>query len=205
MARPRRPVPNRPRRRSIWVFTEGKVTEEGYVNFYHRRHRGQVTVTIDRYHGAPIELVERAISTKRSEEREQRRRRSWAPDEFWCVFDVDTHPKLAEAQELAAQNDIDVAVSGPCIELWFALHFADQTAYLNAREAQKLAAEHLSGGKRLSDEDLEALAGNFEVAKARAIKLDEKHRGDRTAQPWNPYSDVWRLIDAITGDAMAGE
>jgi hypothetical protein len=205
MSRPRRPVPNRPRRRSIWVFTEGKVTEEGYVNFYRRRHRSQVTVTIDKCHGAPIELVERAISTKRNEEREQRRERGWAPDEFWCVFDVDTHPKLAEARTLAAQNDINVAVSGPCIELWFALHFADQTAYLTARDAQKLAAEHLSGGKRLSDEDLEALAGNFEVAKARAIKLDEKHRGDGTAQPWNPCSDVWRLIDAITGDAVAGE
>lgn len=200
MARPRRPVRTRPKRRAIWVFTEGKVTEEGYVNFYHRRHRSEVTVTVDRFHGGPFELVERAISTKREEEREERRGRSWAPNEFWCMFDIDTHPKLAEARKLAAENEVNVAITGPCIELWFALHFTDQTAYLSAAKAQELAAMYLSGGKRLTDSDLGLLAENFGAAKARALKLGEKHRGDGTAQPWNPHSTVWRLIDAIGAD-----
>ena len=196
MARPRRPVPVRPSRRSLLVFTEGKVTEEVYLNFYRRRHRG-VSVSVDRFHGPPLSLVERAAAAKKNEEREERRGRNWAPDEIWCVFDVDTHPRIDEATMLAAENGIKVAISSPCIELWFALHFDDQTAYIDARAAQRRAAEYLSGGKRLTDDDLDALAERYADAKGRAIALARKHRLDDRQAPGNPSTGVWRLIDSI--------
>jgi hypothetical protein len=196
MARPQRPVPVRPSRRSLLVFTEGKVTEEVYLNFYRRRHRG-VNVTVDRFHGPPLSLVERAVSVKKNEEREERRKRTWAPDEIWCVFDVDTHPRIEEATALAAEDGIKVAISSPCIELWFVLHFDDQTAHLDARSAQRRAAEYLSAGKRLTDADLDALVGRYGDAKARALSLAQKHRLDARQGPGNPSSEVWRLIDSI--------
>lgn len=196
MARPRRPVPARPSRRSLLVFTEGKVTEEVYLAFYRRRHRG-VNVTVDRFHGPPLSLVERAVTTKRSEERQERRGQSWAPNEIWCVFDVDTHPRIDEATTLAAEHGIEVAISSPCIELWFALHFDDQTAHIDARAAQRLAAVHLSGEKRLTDSDLDALAERYADAKTRAISLARKHRLDDRRAPGNPSTGIWRLIDSI--------
>jgi hypothetical protein len=202
MARPQRPVPVRPSRRSLLVFTEGKVTEEVYLNFYRRRYRG-VNVTVDKFHGPPLSLVERAVSVKKDEQREERRKRTWAPDEIWCVFDVDTHPRINEATALAADNEIKVAISSPCIELWFALHFDDQTAHLDARAAQRRAAEYLSGGKRLTDADLDALAVRYTEAKARAISLTKKHLLDAREEPGNPSSEVWRLIDSIAAPRCA--
>jgi hypothetical protein len=52
----------------------------------------------------------------------------WA-DEVWCVFDVDEHPKLAEARDQANANGIQLAVSNPCFELWLLLHFQEHRAH----------------------------------------------------------------------------
>ncbi len=77
--------------------------------------------------GAPITLVRMAVDARRRALRE-----SSEIDEFWCVFDVEWpthHPSLHDALELAERNDIHVAVSNPCFELWLALHFKDVRAF----------------------------------------------------------------------------
>jgi len=43
----------------------------------------------------------------------------------WCVFDVDDHPRVADARQMAADNGIELAISNPCFELWLLLHFRD--------------------------------------------------------------------------------
>jgi RloB-like protein len=199
VGRPRRTVPGRPTRRSLLVFAEGEVTEERYINLYRRRHRRDVTVTVAEFHGTPLALVERAAEAGRREAHEERRGRRWAPDEVWCVFDVDEHPGLAEARELAASEDIRLAISNPCIELFFALHFVEQDAHLGRHAARRLAEEHLACGKALTEQALEALAANYETARERAIALEAGHRRDGTPEPANPSSDLWRLIDSIAG------
>ena len=52
-------------RQSILVFTEGKKTEPVYLTHWHRMHRERVIVTIDEFHGAPLQLVQQA-STQRA-------------------------------------------------------------------------------------------------------------------------------------------
>ena len=96
-------------------------------------------------------------------------------DEYWCVFDVDVHPYLREATALAKSNGIKLAISNPCIELWFLLHFANQTAYIERREATRLAKERLGSGKGLAPQALDELGENFDVAKERAVRLEAKH------------------------------
>ncbi len=157
MARHRRSGPPRPRniprrqaRHQILVFVEGKRTEDGYFKSWWRRNQDKVIVHVDEFNGTPMALVERAVARKKHEEREERRERGKAHDEVWCVFDVDTHPKMEEAVELAGRHDIKVAVSNPCFELWLVLHYQDQTASVKVREVQKLAKSHLKCGKALS-------------------------------------------------------
>ena len=129
MPGPRRTVAARPNRRELLVFAEGAVTEETYLKYWHRRFRGQVNVEIHEFHGTPLALVTRAAETKTTNERAERKGRGRAHDEVWCVFDVDEHPHLREAIELAAARGISLAISNPCIEplVSFALRRAHRT------------------------------------------------------------------------------
>lgn len=197
MSRPKRTPAARAARRDLLVFTEGTVTEETYLTYWHRRFRASVNVEIHEFHGTPAALVRRAADAKAANERAERKGRGRTHDEVWCVFDVDEHPHLADAIEMAAANGIRVAISNPCIELWFLLHFADQTAYLSRHEAQARAKTHLGAGKGLDGATLELLASRYLDARSRAQQLDTKHEGDGTPAPANPSSGAWRIVDAI--------
>jgi hypothetical protein len=105
---------------------------------------------------------------------------------------------------LANRNNINLAISNPCIELWFILHFERHTAYIERQPAQRRAEDLLGCSKVLTDSALSVLAERYDRARDRAIRLDEKHAGDGSPPASNPSSGVWRLIDLIrTPDQVA--
>ena len=180
------------------VFSEGEKTEPIYLTHWHRLYRDRVIVKIAKHEETtPFELVERAATQRDDDLREERRGRGDAFHQYWCIFDVDEHPKIPEALQLAESKSVNVALSGPNIELWFLIHFDSQTAYIDRSEAKKKAYALLDGGKALSTQALELLTERFPVAKDRAQSLERKHLGDGSPRPWNPSSDVWRLIDVM--------
>ena len=181
------------------MFVEGLRTEEDYLLYWHRLHRTKVNVHIDAFRGAPRQLVERAALAKRKSERDERRGRGRAYDEVWCMFDIDEHPLLHEVRTMASDNGIGLAVSSPCIELWFLLHFADQTAHIERQEAQRRSAERLHCDKALSTDALEALEPRHPEARHRAQALDVKHEADGSPAWTNPSSSAWRIVDTIQG------
>jgi len=185
------------KRRSILVFAEGSKTEPIYLTHWHRLYRERVIVAVDPFHGTPLRIVEEAAATRTRDLREARRGRGDAYDEYWCVFDIDEHPRVEEAIKLAADNGINVAVSNPCIELWFLLHFQDQQASIDRAQAQRKVAEMLGCGKVPTTAALGQLAGRYDQAQVRAQKLDEKHRRDGSPTRSNPSSGVWCLIERI--------
>lgn len=202
---PRRPTGPLRRTRSetqrpeIHIFVEGEKTEDGYLLPWRRTLRDRVLVTVDKFRGAaPLSLVQRAVQTKREGEREEARGRGRAYDEIWCVFDRDAHPNVDEAIELAAGHGIGIVMSNPCIELWFILHFEDQTAHIERKEAQRRSAELLRCEKTLTSTAAETLMANHEQARRRAKALDKKHVGDNSLPRSNPSSDVWRLVDRMS-------
>lgn len=148
----------------------------------------------------PMELVERAISQRARDVREAKRGLGDAYDEYWCVFDVDVHPHLPEALDLAASADIKIAFSNPCIELWFILHFVNQTAYLERKDAERESQRRLGCGKTPSPTALELLVSNYQTAKDHARELDRMHEGNGSPPNSNPSSGIWFLVDVIRGD-----
>jgi hypothetical protein len=191
-------------RLQLRVFSEGKKTESIYLTNWYRLYRDQVIVSIAPHeHTTPFELAESAAAQRRSDLRDASRGRGAAFDQSWCIFDVDDHPKVPEALDLASANNVNVALSSPCLELWFLIHFDNQTAYMDRREAQKRSKEILGCGKVLTQTALDLLVAKYGTAKSRARVLEEKHIGDGTSQPWNPHSEVWRLVDVIRNDAAA--
>jgi len=182
----------------LLVFTEGEVTEVNYLTHLHRQVRDAVTVSIDAFHGGPLQLVEHAIDSKDADTRGEQKGRGRARDGYWCVFDTDVHPNLDQAVQLAAAHDIGIGLSNPCLELWFMLHYADQTAYLTGQEAQS-EWHRLCGarGKAVDAEVAAQLFERFAGAKVRATQLGAKHHLDGSPPGSNPSSSVWRLVDTI--------
>jgi RloB-like protein len=195
--RNKRTVTKQKAKHALLVFTEGQVTEEIYLLHWWRKFRTEVSLEIDEYHGGPLQLVEHAVAAKKRGEREERRGRGDAHDEVWCVFDVDEHPNLDRALALARDNGIKVALSSPCLELWFQLHVEDQTAYLERGDAQRAVRENLYSGKTPPKPVLDQMDQSYEVARDRAQVLTRKHRDDGTPAPGNPSSAVWELVDSI--------
>jgi hypothetical protein len=198
--RPRRSVSRAAVRRQILLFVEGERTEEEYLVDWHRRYRTHVRVTVAEEHGVPVTLVNLAVKAKAEAARDERRGRGAAWDEIWCVFDEDEHPNVPQAIAKAEANGIRVAVSSPCIELWFILHFEAQTAYIGRAAAQSRARHLLGCAKGLSDDALDSLAARYQDARTRARALDDKHSGDGSPPRSNPSSEVWKLIDQIRED-----
>lgn len=197
MSRPRRRRTSEARRPQFLVFTEGEKTEPQYLTHWRRRFRDQVIVEIDSFHGTPRSLVDRAVERKKQEVRNAKRGRGDPFDQIWVVFDTDEHPDICEAERLAAEHGIGVARSNPCIELWFQLHFEDQTAWIHRHVTQARCRELLSCEKSLSASAMETLAQRYEEARARAAALDRKHEADGSPSGENPSSSMWRLIDQI--------
>ena len=197
---PRRRASRPDTRKQLLLFVEGARTETDYFKHYHRLHRERVIVTIDEFHGGPVQLVDRAITAKKEQSYEARHGRGRPYDEIWCVFDVDDRPNWHDAVEQAAQGGIEVAVSNPCVEFWFILHYQDQTAHIDRRQAQKRAEALMQCSKVLTQQALDSLTDRYPDAVKRAVRLDEKHRKDGSAPRTNPSSDTWRLIDRIKNE-----
>lgn len=187
--------------RQIAVFAEGEKTEPGYLTHWYRAYRDRVQVDIRGGLRDPVTTVEEAIAQKHREAREARRGRGRASDEYWCVIDDDGRSSVAPAVEKAEANGIQVAVSNPCVEVWFILHFRDQAAELESKRAQAISKELLMCDKILHEQALDELMERFPEARARALRLDAKHLGDGRAPRSNPSSGMWRLIDRITDDS----
>jgi RloB-like protein len=182
---------------SILIFTEGSKTEPIYLTHWQRLHRDRVRVVFDAFHGAPLQLVEHAAIRRAEELRRARRGLADAHDEYWCVFDVDEHPNIGRAVDLAAANGVSVAVTNPCIEMWFLLHFHDHAAAIDRGDAQRKSSDLLGCGKVPTQAALKDLVDRYEEARRRARALDGKHALDGSPPRSNPSSGVWRLIDRI--------
>jgi hypothetical protein len=180
------------------VFVEGG-TEERYLTHWYRLYRHQILMTIDPFRGGPLQLVQRAAGAMQGSVADAKRNRGRAFDQAWCIFDRDEHPNFAEALALAEKHRIAVAMSNPCVELWFLLHFEDHTAHLERQHAQSRAKTALQCGKALTESALRVLSelDRYDAARTRAINLDSKHAGDGSPVGSNPTSGVWRLIDEI--------
>jgi hypothetical protein len=155
-----------------------------------------VDVVIDDEGGSPKTLVDRAALKKKTAEKEAKRFKdeNLKYDEVWCVYDVDDHPKLADAFQQARDNEIELAISNPCFELWLLLHFCEQTAHIERRKVGTLLRQHVVGYKKRID--FERLKIGYTEAVKRA-KLLNKRCEENGNKGGNPSTEVYRLTERI--------
>ena len=120
-----------------------------------------------------------------------------------CAFDVEDNPpeNVREAVDLAISNGITLAISNPCFELWYILHFHRQEHSITRQEALSILKEEIEDYSKTEDyrDLLEKKRG---VATKNADGLWKKHKLGSAAQPDmpNPSTSVHlaiRLIESL--------
>lgn len=149
--------------------------------------------------GVPFSLVEYAKDYKRGIERKARRQmdQNIAYDSVWCVFDVDEHPRIPDAKTMAAANDINLAISNPCFELWLVLHLRESPG-MQHRHAMQGLLETLDPNydKDAKHVDFPHYVPGYEHAVKRAMRLDALARQVGTPGH-NPTTNVYELTELI--------
>ena len=192
----RNPAKREPKHR-ILVVCEGKVTEPAYFKALQHEFRNRlVHVEIDKHAGVPLTVVKRAIDLdgQATEEAKQNRDNDLKYDDVWCVFDVDEHPHLAEALELAKKSGVKVALSNPCIELWALLHFKEQNEQIHRHEAQRALRAHLPRYDKVLDFDKMKTGYAKAVERAQSLQKVAEATDDPNR---NPSTGVHLLTELI--------
>jgi len=130
----------------------------------------------------------------------------------WCVSDVDTDVKtpynqstknsqLREYAKKAANHGFKVALSSPCFELWFLLHFTYTTGILQDYDAvSKRLSEYLPDYQKNYD-IFGLLLDKQETAISYAKKLKAFHieqgKPDYMNSSINPNTNVWELVEVL--------
>jgi hypothetical protein len=193
--------PKRPIGQKLIIAVEGKKTEYGYFEAIRQDLRlPSLQVVVVKPPGTdPLDIVRTAID----EMTVRRADRNWLPeDSAWAVFDGDEHiakdrEKWNQALTLAKGRKINVAVSNPCFELWYLLHYQDQTGHITLQAAFHALKRHVSNYDKalaLYPDPLKALTNNAVV---RAQFLEERGEEIDASPHQNPCTGVWKLVGAL--------
>lgn len=188
-----------PLKPEVFLFGEGKNTEEGWVQ--HLRRQFLLPNLRYEYKGVPISTVEAALS-----QRAVRPRRGAVAPEVWVILDRDEHD-LTRALADARDGGVGIVFSNPCFELWAILHRQAHTRPIEHARLQSQAAALIPGydHDRKATIPWYALAPQADVACRRALGLhpsiDPTVWTGTAAQPMrrpsgalrNPTTTAWLL------------
>jgi RloB-like protein len=184
----------------ILIVTEGSITEPEYFRGFAQACRNsRVTVEIAPEHGVPRTVVEAARDRKREAENQANRERddNLAYDSVWCVFDIDDHPNVSEAKDMAHDNGIGLAISNPCFELWLLLHFRDNPGMQHRSKIRDKLKEHLPNYDKHID--YISCSTGYQQAVARASRMDQDAECNRELYR-NPSTGVYKVTELVRGD-----
>jgi hypothetical protein len=173
------------------------VTEPSYIEGFVRKTRNAtLKVRIHGERGDPRKLVEMAKSA-RDQARARARQQDddfLAYDEVWCAFDRDQHERFEDACQMARDNQLELAVSNPCVELWLLLHFRENPGAQHRDHVQKLLKKFLPDYDKHFD--FELVADLVDQATTRARRLDRE--AESTGETFrNPTTGFYRLTESI--------
>ena len=198
-----RPVRQRQIGRRVIIACEGISTEPGYFEEIRKsKNLSKKQIILVSHVGTdPLTVVKAAIE----EQNAQKQRRDWGKDDrAWAVFDGDEHRQenpenWNDALQKAAGQNIRLAISNPCFEFWYLLHFQEHSAHLTRQKARELLRRHLSAyekANRLYPVPLEPLTAD---ALQRAKFLAGRAASDKLLPYTNPSTGVGDLVELLLG------
>lgn len=186
---------------AIHIICEGVNTEpEYFIQCKDHYGAGLVELKIIPGAGVPWTIVQTAVELRQSLTLLKRKSKDSFDGCFrvWAVFDRDDHPLVEESLALARENNIDVAFSDPCFEVWPLLHLVDHGSQDHRHEVQKkLSAlmpeyDHQKGAII----NYEQIKDHFQTAYDRAQRLN-KARIEENCALGRPSTTVGELVMKI--------
>ena len=162
----------------FWVFCEGE-TEEAYVRFLRSEYRIPVEI-VPKIAGSSINKRFISIYKKGKPTHEK--------DRDFLLYDADVPEVL---NRLTKIDKTILIVSNPALELWFLLHYKNQTAALSSDDCIR----ELSNRNR--NDYKKGLIDNPLKAKLKEKCIDALSRAKRLELYKNPSTNVYVFIKAL--------
>ena len=125
-------------------------------------------------------------------------------DMIWCVFDRDdnTNAMLSKAKQVAIKEGYQIAFSNPSFEVWFLLHFNNQTTPVENCEAaikllkKKGRLEQYEKNKEVYEQLKPLQEAAIDRAKKRVAVLQAEHT-EILSRESNPVTTVAELVEYL--------
>lgn len=190
----------------ILIACEGSKTEKIYFESLKKDLRlptltiREVTVLPHQNRTDPRSIIERLIEERQQMRNEQR----WSQkDEAWAVFDGDEHiekslDKWNSAISRAKSQKINLAITNPCFELWYLIHFQDNLSQTTRDKIIKLLGKHIKNYDKSMCLYPEPLKPLTETAIQRANKIAKQIEANELDEYSNPCcSGLSKLISSL--------
>lgn len=203
----------------IHIFCEGAKTEPNYIRAYIEikhptvrslKSENQPVRIVNTSKNTPKQLVDEASKFTKTLENPS--------DQVWVIYDREsprrhTDSVHADARKKALANDVQIAFSNVCFELWLLLHFKraaidcdscdDVINHPHFKAAMTGIGVHSYAKGQANVASLIITAKGTDIAKTNAIAINaatiKSSPGEDEDKPYKlkPYTDVYKLLDAI--------
>lgn len=195
----------------ILIVTEGSRTEPKYFEHFKTRQTNiDIRVVGSRSSSGETDYV--SLIRKAQEYQKKNQMSSDNGDSAWVVADGDVNlnnpdpvasknQQLKKARKLAERSEIQMAISNPCFELWYLLHFRYTTKHLKDYNAVKNELIPFLPEYEKTNDVYDQLLPMLETAVKNAKNLEKYHLNNGEQLPFeigaNPYTEVYRLIESL--------
>lgn len=195
--RGRRPHHMQPKPRLL-IVCEGRKTEPNYFEGFRRENRDLIISIIESPGKTPIQIVRHAMQRARDLDIGK-----VEGDAAWCVFDVDE----CEAKDMRkaieqAGNKLKLAISNPCFEVWFLLHFTYTEKRMDTcKDVIAELKRNMPGYDKAADH-FGRLRSMTQTAVTNAERLERGRIGmglEGFERGANPCTHVHHLVNTIVG------
>ena len=201
-------------KKAFLIACEGVCTEPNYIKNLVRIEKlnkniaeGTIVKIAPHQHSDPCGVLTDLLSTSNKEDF----------DECWIVIDRDavefkgkgfgghTEENFNQAINEAEKNNVKVAFSNPCFELWIVLHFEYRDTQVLRDDIQHKALEKINSllaqkNKLKNVDELKNFEELYSILKDKtslAIKFAQK-LSENEAKQKNPSTSVHKLVNALT-------
>jgi hypothetical protein len=164
----------------FFVFCEGE-SEEAYVRYLMRKYR------------LPVQIIPKILKNRISDRLINEHTKSTfnhETDRIFLVYDIDVEGFYDKLIDIQKKRKLDLLLSNPCFELWYILHYANQTSEITTpicfKRIEILCPGYSKG--TISTKLKEKLDSKCVEATRRARNL-ETHK--------NPSTNIYNFLDEL--------
>lgn len=200
-------------KKAYLIACEGECTEPYYIRGLVKHQKtsqkiaaGTRVMIVPHEHSDPFGVLQDLLNVPNRE----------IYDELWIVIDRDevegigkgfgghSQKKFQDCMKESEKNNVKVACSNPCFELWIVLHFEYRDTACSRIDIQKKAVQKVNtllpiNLKLKKIDDLKSLKNIYDLLED---KLDTARRNaeklkENEVQCQNPYSGMFRLLNSL--------